>query len=115
MVTAPARTFLNSSFTETPTSKIRERRPTVKIHPDDCAALGLADGDPVRIGNRRGEVRVATEVFDGLQRGVIVSESVWPGSAFGGGAGINTLTSPDPGPPNGGAVFHDTAVWLRAG
>ena len=115
MVTAPARTFLNSSFTETPTSKKRERRPTVKIHPDDCAALGLADGDPVRIGNRRGEVRVATEVFDGLQRGVIVSESVWPGSAFGSGAGINTLTSPEPGPPNGGAVFHDTAVWLRAG
>ena len=21
-------------------------------------------------------------------------------------------TSDDPGPPNGGAVFHDTAVWL---
>ena len=115
MVTAPARTYLNTTFTETPTSQKRERRPTAKIHPDDCAALGLGDGDPVRIGNRRGEVEVAAEPFDGLQRGVIVVESVWPGKAFGDGVGINKLTSPDPGPPNGGAVFHDTAVWLRAG
>ncbi len=115
MVTAPSRTFLNTSFTETPTSAKREGRPTAKIHPDDCAALGLAAGDSVTIGNRRGKVRVAAEPFDGLQRGVIVVESVWPGSAFGDGVGINRLTSPDPGPPNGGAVFHDTAVWLTAG
>ena len=27
--------------------------------------------------------------------------------------GINTLTSAEPGKPNGGAVFHDTAVWVR--
>ncbi len=29
------------------------------------------------------------------------------------GIGINTLTSAEPGRPAGGAVFHDTAVWLR--
>ena len=33
-------------------------------------------------------------------------------AAFEEGTGINTLTSADPGPPIGGAVFHDTAVWL---
>ena len=27
---------------------------------------------------------------------------------------INALISDDPAPPLGGAVFHDTAVWLRA-
>ena len=30
------------------------------------------------------------------------------------GIGINALTSAEPGWPNGGAVFHDTAVWIRA-
>lgn len=30
------------------------------------------------------------------------------------GLGINTLTSAEPGCPNGGAVFHDTAVWIRS-
>ena len=49
-----------------------------------------------------------------MQPGVLVSESIWPSEAFEGGIGINALTSDDPGPPLGGAVFHDTAVWLRA-
>ena len=114
MVTAPARTFLNSTFTETPTSRKRQVKPTAMIHPDDCTALGLTEDAPVLIGNRRGEVRVFAKPFDGLQRGVIVVESIWPGDAFEDGVGINKLTSPEPAPPNGGAVFHDTAVWLRA-
>ena len=29
------------------------------------------------------------------------------------GLGINALTSAEPGWPNGGAVFHDTAVWIK--
>ena len=40
LVAAPARTFLNSTFTETPSSLAREKRPTALLHPDDCAALG---------------------------------------------------------------------------
>ena len=34
-------------------------------------------------------------------------------SSFEEGVGINLLTSADPGPPQGGAVYHDTSVWLR--
>jgi hypothetical protein len=49
-----------------------------------------------------------------LQPGVVVVESVWPNADFEGGVGINALTSDDPAPPLGGAVFHDTAVWVRA-
>jgi anaerobic selenocysteine-containing dehydrogenase len=113
LVTAPSRQFLNSSFTETPTSRRREGRPTAKIHPDDCAALGIAAGDRVRLGNRRGSVVVHAEPFSGLQRSVVVVESVWPNAAFEEGVGINLLTSADPAPPHGGAVFHDTAVWVR--
>lgn len=113
MITSPARTFLNTSFNETPTSRKREGAPRALVHPDDCAALGLAEGDSVLIGNRRGEVQVETRVFDGLQPGVIVVESIFPGDMFRDGIGINKLTSPEPAPPNGGAVFHDTAVWLK--
>ena len=28
--------------------------------------------------------------------------------------GINALTSDTPAQPAGGAVFHDTAVWMKA-
>jgi anaerobic selenocysteine-containing dehydrogenase len=113
MVAAPARSFLNTTFTETPTSRKRERRPSALIHPRDCAMLGIATGDRIVIGNRRGEVRLHAQTFDGLQPGVIVVESIWPNSDFEGGAGVNALVSAEPGRPNGGAVFHDTAVWVR--
>jgi hypothetical protein len=52
-------------------------------------------------------------IATGQQPGVLVSESIWPSEYFEGGIGINALTSDDPGLPFGGAVYHDTAVWLR--
>ena len=113
LVTAPARTFLNSTFTETPGSLKREQRPTALLHPDDCMALRVNEGDQVRIGNERGAVTVHVQPKSGQQRGVVVVEGLWPNRAFDQQAGINTLTSADPGWPNGGAVFHDTAVWIR--
>ena len=113
LVTAPARTFLNSTFTETPGSLKREQRPTALMHPDDCAGLGVSEGDRVRIGNAQGEVLVAVKPRDGQQPGVVVVEGIWPNRHFAGGIGINLLTSAEPGWPKGGAAFHDTAVWVR--
>ena len=102
MVTAPARQFLNTSFTETPGSRRREGRPTVLVHPEDAARLGVTDGGRVRLGNARGSVVLHARLFDGVLPGVIVAESVWPNDAFEGGIGINALTSDDPAPPLGG-------------
>ncbi len=113
MVAAPARSFLNTTFTETPSSRKREERPGALIHPQDCARLGIDSGDRIVIGNRRGQVHLHAKSFDGLQPGVIVVESIWPNSDFEGGIGINALISAESGRPNGGAVFHDTAVWVR--
>ena len=113
LATSPARGFLNSSFTETPTSLARERRPEVMIHPADAAAAGVADGDQVALGNARGQVRLHAKLFDGVRRGVLIAESLWPNSAYADGRGINTLTGADPVAPFGGAAFHDNKVWLR--
>jgi anaerobic selenocysteine-containing dehydrogenase len=112
-VTAPARNYLNTSFTETPGSLKREGRPEAMIHPDTLARLGLSAGDRVRLGNERGEVVVHARSFDGVQPGTVIVESVHPGHAFEGGMGINALTSADSPPPSGGAVFHDTSIWMR--
>jgi anaerobic selenocysteine-containing dehydrogenase len=114
MVAPPSRSFLNTSFNNTPSSLAREGRPTVRVHPADLARLGLGDGARVRLGNCRGTVVLRARAFDGLQRGVVVVEGIWPNRAFDEGIGINALVSADPGLPNGGAVFHDTAVWVRA-
>lgn len=113
LVTAPARQFLNSSFTETPTSRRREHRPTAKIHSDTCAALNLEQGGMVRIGNDQASVLIHVELYDELLKDVVIVESIWPSENFIEGVGINSLVSSDPGHGIGGAVFHDTAVWLR--
>jgi len=114
LVAAPARQFLNSTFTETPGSRARERRPTLLIHPDDARNLNIGEGAPVEVGNRQATISLHAGLFDGLQRGVVVIESIWPNRDFPGGLGVNALTSAEPGKPGGGAVFHDTAVWVRA-
>jgi anaerobic selenocysteine-containing dehydrogenase len=113
MVPAPSRSFLNTSFNNTPSGIAREGRPTALIHPAALTGLGIADGERVRIGNDKGSVVVHARAFDGLQKRVVIVEGVWPNAAFEEGIGINLLTSADPGPPQGGAVYHDTSVWLR--
>jgi hypothetical protein len=52
--------------------------------------------------------------FDGVRRGVLVSEGIWPNAAFPDGNGINSLTGADPVAPYGGAAFHDNRVWVEA-
>ena len=113
LVTAPAHNYLNSSFTETNSSKKSEVKPKAKIHSKDIKKLALQDDELVVLGNNRGKVIIHVEEFDGMQEGVIIVEGVWPNEAFVGNNGINTLVGSDPVPPNGGAAFHDTAVWIK--
>ena len=113
LATSPARTFLNSSFTEMKSSREREGRPEVMIHPEDAVANGIAEGDIVKLGNGRGDIRLHAKVTDAVKPGVLIAEGIWPNSAHLDGEGINVLTGADPVAPYGGAAFHDNRVWLR--
>ena len=113
LATSPSRGFLNSSFSETPGSRKREGAPSLMLHPDDAARLGIVDGDTVRVGNRRGEVVLTARLFDGVLPGVVIAEGLHPNKAHQGGSGINSLTSSEPVMPFGGAAFHDVAVWIK--
>jgi len=83
------------------------------IHPDDAKAHGIGEGDAVVLGNTRGKVRLHAKIFDGVRRGVLIAESIWPNSAYPDGCGVNTLTGADPVAPYGGAAVHDNKVWVR--
>ncbi len=113
LATSPARGYLNSSFNEMPSSRTREGRPTAKMHPDDMAHLGLADGDAIRMGNDRGEIGLHVAAFAGVQKGVVIVECIAPNDDFPDGEGINTLTSAYQSAPFGGAAFHDNHVHIR--
>ena len=113
LITAPARQYLNSTFTESTTSVRREGRPTVMVHPDDAEVLGVREGDLVRLSNERGVVTLHAQIGGGMRRGVLIAESIWPNQAFEGGIGINALTGADAAAPVGGAAFHDSHVRIE--
>lgn len=113
LATSPSRSFLNSTFAETEGSRKREGRPEVLMHPEDAAAEGLATGDKVALGNRRGICILHLKVTDHAKKGTLVAEGLWPNSAHEGGYGINALTGADVVAPFGGAAFHDNACWIR--
>ncbi len=115
LATSPARNFLNSSFTEMPTSRQKEGRPEVMISPADAETLSIASGDVVTLGNRRGSVRLHARLSETVRPGVLIAEGLWPNGAHLDGEGINVLTGADCVAPHGGAAVHDTAVWLKKG
>ena len=94
--------------------RARSGRPTVMIHPDDAATLGIADGDEVVLGNTRGAGAAARAAVRGraprrADRGIDLAERRLSRTA----RGINTLTGADAIAPYGGAAFHDNKVWIR--
>jgi anaerobic selenocysteine-containing dehydrogenase len=113
LVCPPARHFLNSTFSETPTSRAKELAPCVRIHPEAARREGVEEGMWVRIGNARGSVVVPAKLDAGQQEMTLIVEGIWPAEAFLERRAINTLIGDDAVPPNGGAPFHDTAVWLE--
>ncbi len=108
LATSPARSFLNSTFNETASSRAREGRPCVFVHPHDAATLGIADGDKVILGNTRGEVRLHAKLFDGVQRGVLISEGIWPNDAL--KTARASIRSPARTPPRPTAARRSTTT-----
>ncbi len=115
LATSPARNFLNSSFTEMPTSRQKEGRPELLISALDASGLGVEPGDVVTLGNPRGTVRLHARITDAVRPGVVIAEGLWPNRDHLDGEGINVLTGADPVAPYGGAAVHDTKVWIRKG
>ena len=91
----------------------REVRPNLMMHPNDAARLHLHEGDEVEVGNPRGSVYLHLRLFDGVQPGVVIAESIFPNQMHREGRGINTLTGADQIAPFGGAAFHDNRVWIK--
>ena len=96
LATSPARDFLNSTFNETPTSRARERPAGGDDPSRRRRGARHRRWREVVLGNARGEVRLHARHFDGVRRGVLIAESIWPNDAYPDGRGINTLTGADP-------------------
>lgn len=57
---------------------IADREP-ITIHTEDAARFGIANGDLVRVWNKRGQILTGAVVTDGIKKGVVcVHEGAWP-------------------------------------
>ncbi len=113
LATSPARSFLNTTFNATASSRKREGRPEVMMHPDAARSEGLEEGDKVRLINERGAVVLHLKLFDGLKPDVLIAEGLHRNTDHESGRGINTLTGADATAPHGGAAFHDVKVRVE--
>jgi formate dehydrogenase major subunit len=80
----------------------------VDIDPADGDALGIADGDTVKMSSRRGSIELPARYRSGLRRGLAFMAIHWPDEAD-----INTLTLDAWDPKSGTAEFKATAVRIE--
>ena len=85
----------------------REPVPVVEMNPDDCAELGLMDGDPVQVTSRRGTIRINVRVSERQARGQIFVPMHFREAA------ANVLTNPTLDPYAKIASFKVSAVRVE--
>lgn len=73
LLTPKSHAYINSSFASHAFHRRVQKEPNVIIHPDDAAARGISDQDPVRVFNDRGEFTVLAKLDDAVMPGVVVS------------------------------------------
>lgn len=110
LVAGPNHNFLNSTFANQESLKKLEKRPTLHMHRDDAANLGLVSGERVRVRNGRGEVVITLDAAENVLPGVVVTQGLWWEDGYEGRQSINSLTSQRLADMGGGATFFSSRV-----
>lgn len=113
MISPPARNFLNSTFVNVKSLRAAEGEPHLDMHPEDCAARGIAAGDMVRIFNDRGSFVAKARVTDKARRGLVVGLSVWWKKLASDGKNANEVTSQRLTDMGRAPTFYDTLVEVE--
>src|SRR5713226_8733291 len=104
--------FLNSSFSNLPIVQQMEELGLLEISATDAQARGIADGDTVRVFNRRGDIQLNARVDGKVQAGVVSARLYWakltPGSR-----NINVLTSEKLTDLGNSATFYSVLVEVE--
>ena len=103
--TAPR--FLNTSYSHHHAG--REPAPCVELDPADGASLGVREGDEVRVGNDRGELRLRVRFTGRVRPGVVAVAWGWWGDV----AAANVLTSDTLADWGGGVAFSSARVAIE--
>ena len=113
MISPPARNFLNSSFANVASLARMEERPLLEMHPDDAAARGIADGDRLRVFNRRGEYVCHAAINGRARAGVVVGLGIWWRKQGANDTNVNELTHQQLTDIGRAPCFYDCAVEVE--
>ncbi|MBM3665933.1 MAG: formate dehydrogenase [Actinobacteria bacterium] len=79
------------------------REHCARVHPEDAAAHGIAEGEPCRISSPHGQIEIVARLTDEVSRGTIAVPHGWGHRGGGweraneaGGVNVNQLASSDP-------------------
>lgn len=85
----------------------------LEIHPDDAAARGIANGDPVRVWSELGEVLCPARISTAMRPGVVeLPKGLWSHNSAN-GATANALAPDTLTDLGGGACFNDARVEVE--
>jgi molybdopterin guanine dinucleotide-containing S/N-oxide reductase-like protein len=104
--------FLNSTFSNLPTIQEMEEPGLLEMNASDAWTRGIADGDRVRIFNRRGDILLKAKVDGVVQPGVVSARLDW--AKLGPqGRNINVLTSEKLTDLGNSATFYSVLVEVE--
>jgi molybdopterin guanine dinucleotide-containing S/N-oxide reductase-like protein len=112
MLARKADNFLNSTFANLPGTRAVENPALLEIHPQDASARQIHDGQPVRVFNDRGEIRLIAKLTDAVQPGVLGARLDWA-KHHASGVNVNVLTSERLTDMGGGATFYTVLVDVQ--
>jgi anaerobic selenocysteine-containing dehydrogenase len=104
--------FLNSTFSNLPSVQEMEEMGLLEINGADASPRGIADGDPVRIFNSRGEIQLRAHVDGTVQPGVVAARLNWA-KLTPGKQNINVLTSEKLTDLGNSATFYSVLVEVE--
>jgi anaerobic selenocysteine-containing dehydrogenase len=104
--------FLNSTFSNIPSVQVMEETGLLEISAADARARGIANGDPVRVFNHRGDILLKARVDGKVQPGVVSASLNWA-KMTSGFQSINALTSEKLTDMGNSATFYSVLVEVE--
>jgi anaerobic selenocysteine-containing dehydrogenase len=104
--------FLNSTFSNLSVTQQMEEVGLLEMSGRDARARGIADGDRVRVFNRRGDILLTARVDGAVQPGVVSAKLFWA-KLSAGGKNINVLTSEKLTDLGNSATFYSVLVEVE--
>jgi anaerobic selenocysteine-containing dehydrogenase len=111
-IPGPNHHFLNSTFSHNEKHVRLENAPKLHMNAADAAALGIENGDVVRVWNERGECELPAAVGEDVLPGVVVSQGLWADSP-GSKQLVNALTPDRLADMGGGVAFFSGTVQVE--